>query len=99
MATLKELVGFERAEGLKDKVQGACWRLAETILTEADSVENHADRIAWSLRVLRANSVESMVILEMLRAVVTVRDSSDISDEDIESTVAAVVGLFAKSGV
>lgn len=99
MANLRDLVVLEKTEGLKERVQGACWRMAKTIFAEADMVANHENRIDWSVRVLRANGSESTVILEMLRAVITVKESGDISDQEIEEIVATVVNRFARSGV
>lgn len=99
MGTLQELYSCPAYPGLKERVAAACWREAKAIFNESDATPNHAERIQWSIRVLRAADSEAEVFAEMLRAVVTVRDSADITDTEIESTVTLTANHFAAAGV
>lgn len=99
MATLKDLFGYSKSPDLKEKVAAACWRAAKSIFTEADSTENHAQRLSWALRALRAKDSEDPVYSEMLTALVTIKDTDQIADEDIEITVLDIVDKFALAGV
>lgn len=98
MGTLKELYEYPTCPGLKERVAAACWREAKAIFTEADTVPNHTERIAWSVCVLGAVDAEAAVFAEMLRAVVTIKDTADVTDAEIESAVKITANHFATAG-
>lgn len=99
MATLQQLFNFPKSPGLKEKVAAACWRTAKNIFVEPDSTTNHAERLQWAVKVLRAGDSEDLVMAEMLRAVVTMKDTDQITDPDIEAAVVNAVNAFATSGI
>jgi len=99
MPTLQELFNYRTNGALKEKVAAACWKAAKTIFLEADTVLNHAERLKWAVRALRAKDSEEQVYSEMLIAVVTLKGTDKITDTDIESTVLSVVDKFVIAGV
>ena len=99
MATLQELFNYRMNGALKEKVAAACWKAAKVIFLEADTVLNHAEKLKWAVRALRAKDSEEQVYSEMLTAIVVIKGTDQITDVDIESAVLSVVDKFAMVGV
>jgi hypothetical protein len=98
LATYEELKGLVKNSALQDKVEVACWKWADTVLNEADSVTDHAKRVTQARSIL-ANP--AAVMRQVLPAVLAANSSSTTSqitgaaDATVQTAVDTVLDELA----
>src|SRR5688500_13299151 len=99
MATYDELLTASGNTGLINKVRVAVVVAATTIMTEADTVTNHANRLAWAKTVFtdpaRAGLEMMWPVLAQNRAF-TLAQITGADDATVQEAVDAAVNVFAQ---
>lgn len=98
MATYDELLQANANTGLINKVRVAVVVSATSIMTEADTVTNHANRLLWAKTVFAdpadAGSRMMWPVLAQNRAL-TLAQITSASDASVQTAVDAAVNVFA----
>lgn len=98
MAALSELWTLFEDPSLKEKVSAACVVEADSIMNEADTVDNHANRLKWAKAVYK-DPVSAGD--DLLKAVIaansdeTLTTIQNATDSQIKTAVSAAVDIFA----
>ena len=99
MATYDELLGASGNTALINKVRFAVVVAATTIMTEADTVPNHANRLAWAKTVFadpgRAG-IEMMWPVLAQNRTATIAQITGADDATVQTAVDAAVNVFAQ---
>ena len=85
---------------LRNRTAAACWNEAELIVREAESVTNHAERLAWA-RLALPDRGNGPAVREVFPAVVVLiqDDGEAATDAQVQGAVHTVVDKFAVAGV
>lgn len=100
MLTGEQMIGLATSSGWVNRVQAACWVVAEEIRTE-DPTEtpNHANRATWAAGVWQTNANAGMSAAVATRYQATATgDGSNITDAEILTAVRDAVNTFATGG-
>ena len=98
MATYSELIEASNHSPLIDRVRVACLVAAEAIRNEADTVPDHAARLAWARGVFANPEAEQT---RMLWATLVQNRAAPLAsiksadDSTVQTAVTAAVNLFA----
>lgn len=98
MATYTELYDLNSESALKNRVLVACLIAAETVMNEADTVPNHANRLIWAKNVFENPNYESQRMYWALLAANNALSTTQIknaTDAAILTEVEAHIDLFA----
>jgi hypothetical protein len=98
MATYDELLSAAGDTGLLNKVRMACVVAATTIMTESDSVSNHANRLLWAKSVFDDTASAGAKMMWPVLAQNKAFTSAQITGADdatVQSAVDAAVNVFA----
>lgn len=101
MATFNELFGFVReAESVvKNQVAWACWDAAKSIFQEADSIPDHAARIAYA-KTLLADDGAGQVMKRIVRmTLIVLAKAGPYSDVEVDTAVGQIIDKVAVAGV
>ena len=96
MATLHDLFGLRTSSALRNRVAAAGWNAAKEIFMEDVATPNHAQRLTWAIRCLRADG-EAGTIWELYQvAIVLLQDAgTDATDAQIQGAVNGIIDKFA----
>lgn len=98
MATYAELLSAASNDALRQKVRVACVISAEKVRTEAGTVTNHAERLAWAKSVFANPEAEGNRMIWAVLAQNANATSAAIigaTDAAVQSAVDAAVDVFA----
>ena len=101
MATYTELFGLNNNSDLRNKVRVACIVAAETVMSELDTVPNHANRLIWAKAVFTSPDAEAKRMFMAVLAAnhdLTTAQITGASDEAIQTNVDNHIDLFATGG-
>lgn len=99
MATYAEMQSLRDYEPLRDRVRIACLVAADTIVQEAGSTANHANRMLWAKSVYQnpvgtANDMYWAVVIRNKGSTLTQIQTA--SDAAVQTAVDAMVNTFAQ---
>ena len=98
MATYDELLVASEHPGLNNKIRVACIVAAEIVRSEAPSVDNHANRVAWAKNVFLNPVAEAQ---RMLWAVLAQNRAASLAqitgapDATVQTAVNNAIDVFA----
>lgn len=98
MATYLELYELTSNVQLRERLAVACVVAAEQIRNEADTVGNHANRLAWAKRTFENPLAEAARMLPAILAqnkTATVAQITGADDAALQTAVDAAVNVFA----
>jgi hypothetical protein len=98
MATYAELLTASSNDTLRQKVRVACVIAAEKVRTEATSVANHTNRMAWAKAVYanpEAEGIRMVWAVLAQNATATFAQIVGASDATVQTAVDAAVDVFA----
>jgi hypothetical protein len=99
MATYAELRSAEENDVLRIKVREACLVAATTIMAEATSVPNNAQRIKWAKQVFESPESAAAAMLPVVIAqsrASTFAQITTASDAAVQTAVDSAVNVFAQ---